>query len=394
MGLPHWIQTHTISLYIGYVWTNKIREKARIEKSCVHWCDAFLRCKAGFLIMNIDIDYFKLDIDELIGEFTQDESTTLADMKRIWFSRKFSYIYEACPSTNLAFFMQSLYAQCIGYIVGTASLSQRLGGFYCLYCLYETQPFNPSFKVYLSLGITIFHLIKQLCLTIQLLDTFCIVMLTFVLTPYLYISEYVLHRRTSLICDSVAAIHNVPLSYNERELKKLRILVADAKANDIKVVPALVKRMLERNVFLFGSVDLIEGCVAETVNQLQQLQNARIQVAYEKLFESSSIDKYIQMDLGLEVDLSLLKNKSSGYAAAKSVAIQEASRVLDVENIKHIQEDKHLIGDVVEKVANDWHAQKQTFYKQTGLGEDDEYEKELEQLLLDQQPHNGDSNQD
>jgi len=48
------------------------------------------------------------------------------------------------------------------------------------------------------------------------------------------------------------------------------------------VVPALVKRMLERNVFLFGSVDLIEGCVAETVNQLQQLQNARIQVAYEK----------------------------------------------------------------------------------------------------------------
>ncbi|ESW27043.1 hypothetical protein PHAVU_003G168700 [Phaseolus vulgaris] len=280
--------------------------------------------------MNIDIDYFKLDIDELIGEFTQDESTTLADMKRIWFSRKFSYIYEACPSTNLAFFMQSLYAQCIGYIVGTASLSQRLGGFYCLYCLYETQPFNPSFKVYLSLG----------------------------------------------------------------ELKKLRILVADAKANDIKVVPALVKRMLERNVFLFGSVDLIEGCVAETVNQLQQLQNARIQVAYEKLFESSSIDKYIQMDLGLEVDLSLLKNKSSGYAAAKSVAIQEASRVLDVENIKHIQEDKHLIGDVVEKVANDWHAQKQTFYKQTGLGEDDEYEKELEQLLLDQQPHNGDSNQD
>jgi len=66
------------------------------------------------------------------------------------------------------------------------------------------------------------------------------------------------------------------------ELKKLRILVADAKANDIKVVPALVKRMLERNAFLFGSVDLIEGCVAETVNQLQQLQNARIQVAYEK----------------------------------------------------------------------------------------------------------------
>lgn len=72
----------------------------------------------------------------------------------------------------------------------------------------------------------------------------------------------------------------------------------------------------------------------------------------------------------------------------------EASGILDVENIKHIQEDKQLIVDVVEKVANDWHAQKQAFYKQTGLGEDDEYEKELEQLLLDHHPHSGDSNQD
>ncbi|KAG4970749.1 hypothetical protein JHK82_036443 [Glycine max] len=283
-----------------------------------------LRCKLGFLTMSID--YFKQDIDELIGEFTQDESTTLAEIKRVWLSRKFSYIYEARPSANLAFFMQSLYAHCIGYMVGTATLSHRLGGLYCLYCLYETQPFNPSFKVYLSLG----------------------------------------------------------------ELKKLRILVADAKANDIKVALALVKRMLERNTFLFGSVDLMEGCVTETVNELQQLQNARIQVAYEKLFDSTSIDNYIQMDLGLEVDLDLLKKKSSGYATAKNVAIQEASNILDVENIKHLQKDKELIGDVVEKVANDWHVQKQTFYKQTGLG-DDAYEKELEQLLLEQHPHDGNS---
>lgn len=277
----------------------------------------------------MNVDYFKQDIDELIGEFTQDESTTLTDMKRVWLSRKFSYIYEACPSTNLAFFMQSLYAHCIGYMAGTASLSHRLGGLYCLYCLYETQPFNPSFKVYLSLG----------------------------------------------------------------ELKKLRILVADAKANDIKVVPAIVKRMLERNMFLFGSVDLREGSVAETVNELQQLQNARIQVAYEKLFDSTSIDNYIHMDLGLEVELNLLRKKASRYAAAKTLAIQEASNTLNVENIKHIQEDKEQIGDAVEKIANDWHVQKQTFYKQTGLGQDEGYELELERLLLEQHPHDGDSNQ-
>jgi hypothetical protein len=56
------------------------------------------------------------------GEW-QDESKTLADMKRVWISKKFSYIYVACPSTNLAFFMQSLYAHCIGstYLPGICS---------------------------------------------------------------------------------------------------------------------------------------------------------------------------------------------------------------------------------------------------------------------------------
>jgi snRNA-activating protein complex subunit 1 len=38
----------------------------------------------------------------------------LADMKRVWLSKKFSYIYEASPSSNLAFFMQSLYSHSIG----------------------------------------------------------------------------------------------------------------------------------------------------------------------------------------------------------------------------------------------------------------------------------------
>jgi snRNA-activating protein complex subunit 1 len=66
------------------------------------------------------------------------------------------------------------------------------------------------------------------------------------------------------------------------ELKNLRVLVVDAKANDIRVVSTLVKRMLERNMFLFGVVDLKESSVTETVNQLEQVQNARIQVAYEK----------------------------------------------------------------------------------------------------------------
>lgn len=44
----------------------------------------------------------------------QGGSRALADMKRIWLSRKFSYIYEARPSSNLTFFMQTLYSQSIG----------------------------------------------------------------------------------------------------------------------------------------------------------------------------------------------------------------------------------------------------------------------------------------
>lgn len=39
-----------------------------------------------------------------------------------------------------------------GYMISTASLSHRLGGLYCLYCLYEVQPFKPPFKIYLSIG--------------------------------------------------------------------------------------------------------------------------------------------------------------------------------------------------------------------------------------------------
>ncbi|KAH9755534.1 Small nuclear RNA activating complex (SNAPc) subunit SNAP43 protein [Citrus sinensis] len=239
------------------------------------------------------------DIDELIDEFAQDELTTLADMKRVWLSRKFTYIYEACPSTNLSFFMQSLYAHTI------------------------------------------------------------------------------------------------------RELKKLKKLVVEAKNKDIRVVPALVKRMLEKKIFLFGSVDLNESSIPETVKQLTDLQNARVQVAYEKLFASTRIEHFIHMDLGAEVDLNVLKKMSTEYAEAKRQAIQEASEVVDVQNVKHIQDDQELMGDVVGKIAENWNVQKELFYQQTRMdqqpaaaeqtqlqvnddeqGGDEDFGQELEQLLF------------
>lgn len=181
----------------------------------------------------MDMSSFKLDIDELINEFTESKSVTLDDMKRVWLSRKFSYIYEARPSSNLAFFMQSLYSHSISYMSDTASISHRLGGLYCLYCLYETQPCKPPFKIYLSLG----------------------------------------------------------------DLKKLKDLAANAKEKGVEVAPALIKRMLDRKIFLFGFVDINESSVRERVNDLADLQNARIQVAYNKLLANSRIEHFLHMDM-------------------------------------------------------------------------------------------------
>lgn len=71
------------------------------------------------------------------------------------------------------------------------------------------------------------------------------------------------------------------------ELKKLKDLAVEAKEKDIKVVSVLVKRMLDMNIFLFGFVDINEGSVAERVNELTDLQNAHIKVAYKKYFANS-----------------------------------------------------------------------------------------------------------
>lgn len=77
--------------------------------------------------------------------------------------------------------------------------------------------------------------------------------------------------------------------------------------------------------------------------------------------------------------------------------------MVDTQDIKHISEDKKLIGDTVEKISDDWNVQKDIFYRQTGFSQqpcgeqqpllqlqqeeqqqqdDDDFDQELEQLLL------------
>ncbi|XP_051119958.1 uncharacterized protein LOC127243823 [Andrographis paniculata] len=260
----------------------------------------------------MDLKPFKLDIDELINEFSESGSTSLAEFKKVWLSKKFSFIFEAGPLSNQGFFMQSLYAHCIGYMVSARTLANRVGGLYCLHCLYETQPYKPPYKIYLS------HV----------------------------------------------------------ELREIKCLVADAKAADVKIVSALVKNMLDRNAFLFGFVGVNEGSTTERVDELREIQNARVQAAYKKLFADSRLEHFIHMDMGTELDIDVFKKKSSDYAVAKELAIKEASKVTDVQNMEHIAEKKRLVGDVVEKITADWTSQKEALYKQTGFTRPPQMEEE------------------
>uniref|UniRef100_A0A7N0TZH8 Uncharacterized protein n=1 Tax=Kalanchoe fedtschenkoi TaxID=63787 RepID=A0A7N0TZH8_KALFE len=250
----------------------------------------------------MDISSFKLDIDELLDEFAQNGFTTLADMKQVWLSRKFSYIYEASPTTHMGLFMQSLYSHTLGRMIFGATLSHRLGGLYCLYCLYETQPFKPSYKIYLSLG----------------------------------------------------------------DLKHLKNLTAEANKSGVKVVPHLIKRMLNNNLFLIGLVDINEVSTLERVNELTTLQNDQARIAYKKLFENTQIERFLDFDMGAELGLDEIKKSTTEYARAKKMAISEASRVVDVQNIEHIAGNKKLIGDVIEDINTEWKEQKELFHQQTG----------------------------
>ena len=50
------------------------------------------------------------------------------------------------------------------------------------------------------------------------------------------------------------------------------------------------------------------------------------------------------------------------------IPVAEAGEVIDVHSIEHNMENKQLIGDVVEKTAEDWNNEKGLFYQQTGMG--------------------------
>ncbi|TVU33532.1 hypothetical protein EJB05_25355 [Eragrostis curvula] len=256
----------------------------------------------------MDLAPFKLDIYELLVDYAKENYTSFADFKRVWMAKKFSYIYEGRPKTNSGVFMQSLFLHCIGHMTSQSSLPQRLAGLYCLYCLYECQPYKPQFKIYLSL----------------------------------------------------------------EECKQLKDFVAMAKQNGAPIVQVLVKKMLDRGMFLFGFINLLGDNGEKQVEELTAAQNKRIKFASDKLFANTQVESYMHMDLGAEFELDSIKKLSKEYAEAKELALGEASQAIDVEDARHILQNDNLLGDRVDEVVKEWDAQKEEFYEKTGLSRGNE----------------------
>lgn len=86
---------------------------------------------------------------------------------------------------------------------------------------------------------------------------------------------------SSVIC-CLFSLHSFCLFLLTEELKRLKALVIDAKQNGIGVVLVLVKRMLVKDMFLFGFVDIGGGSITQSVEEITKLQNKRVQIAYDK----------------------------------------------------------------------------------------------------------------
>ncbi|OEL13350.1 hypothetical protein BAE44_0025631 [Dichanthelium oligosanthes] len=196
----------------------------------------------------------------------------------------------------------------LSHLTSERSLPQRLAGLYCLYCLYECQPYKPQFKIYLSL----------------------------------------------------------------EECRQLEDFFVTAKQNGVRLVPALVKRMMDKGMYLFGYMNLLDDNREKQVEELTALQNKRVKFACDKLFSNTQAESYMHMDLGAEFELDSIKKLSKEYAEAKELALEEASQTVGVEDAKHILQSDKLLGEKIDEVVKEWDAQKEEFYERTGLSRGNE----------------------
>jgi hypothetical protein len=72
------------------------------------------------------------------------------------------------------------------------------------------------------------------------------------------------------------------LPFPTDECKKLKDFVAMAKQHGVPLVPVLVKRMLDKGMFLFGFINLLGDNGEKQVEELTKAQNKRVKFASDK----------------------------------------------------------------------------------------------------------------
>jgi snRNA-activating protein complex subunit 1 len=70
--------------------------------------------------------------------------------------------------------------------------------------------------------------------------------------------------------------YHLKFVFPTEECKKLKDFVAMAKQNGVPLVPVLVKRMLDKGLFLFGFINLLGDNGEKQVEELTAAQNKRV----------------------------------------------------------------------------------------------------------------------
>lgn len=166
---------------------------------------------------------------------------------------------------------------CAGYVKSDNSFSWKLGGLFVLYCLYETQLFNPRFLIYLSLG-------KILLLSYSSHQKFLQQVFTSTLqrgSGHLILP--VCNMFYAWICWSCAHIvlrkTTCGLNVKTEDLEKLHSLVKELKRIEHVEGLKVVQTMLTDKVFLFGCVAVDQKSISDACDKLAREAGARLKHA-------------------------------------------------------------------------------------------------------------------
>ncbi|KAJ7529815.1 hypothetical protein O6H91_15G067200 [Diphasiastrum complanatum] len=234
------------------------------------------------------------DVQELVEEFSDIGGTELSQMKFLWSFRSFSFIHEARPKdVTPAFFMQTLYSCALGHIVHGESLCSKLGGLYILYMLFETQQYEPPFLIYIS----------------------------------------------------------------PEELEALIFLVKEIEAKSIGIALRVVKRMLDKNLLLLGSVNVNQKHISATVDKLESQASASVQHARIRLLSNVPLEDHLRGSLVKGLELDELSRICQGYAQTKEQVFTEHEGVQE-----GVKTGWPNVADELWKEADDWESWKQGVY--------------------------------